>query len=229
MLISLGGLIATFQIDLARWPVLLKSLASFFFVLAGLCGYIRRTQNKRTSRPMMTALFCSMLGDIFLALDKEEGILFILGVTSFVLAHILFSISFCRTSPVEKIDYVGMFFIFLVEMFILCRGEFDFQGLFPVLVGYAAVISFMVAKALSLWRYRWGRKEVVYMIMAGSILFLLSDILLLFWLFGIGTPKEIQSVNWILYYLAQACLSASLNQTRKIVVYQNTKYNYLGS
>lgn len=211
MLISLGGLIAVFQNDLAGWTVLLKSLTSLLFVLAGICGYIKRRENRRISKTMLIALICSLAGDVLLALDREEGILFVLGVAGFALAHVMFSVSFCKVSAVKKIDLVGMFLVFGAEVLLLCLGKFDFQGLFPVLVGYAAIISFMVIKALSLRKCRQGREWAVFMIMSGSVLFLLSDNLLLFWLFGIGIPKEIQSVNWVLYYLAQGCLSASLS------------------
>ncbi len=212
MLISLGGLIAVFQNDLAGWTVLLKSLTSILFVLAGLCGYIKRKENRKISKTMMAALVCSLAGDVFLALDKEQGIFFVLGVVSFALAHVMFSVSFCRVSAVKKADFAGTFLIFAAEMVILLTGDFAFQGMFPVLAGYAAVISFMTTKALSLWRCRHGRERMAYMVMAGGVLFLLSDILLLFWLFGNGTPKEIQSVNWLFYYLAQGCLSASLSE-----------------
>lgn len=211
MLISLGGLVAVFQNDIAGWPVLLKALASLFFVLAGICGYIKRKENRRISRTMLIALILSMAGDVLLALDKEEGILFVLGVAGFALAHVMFSVSFCKVSAVKKTDLAGMVLVFGAEVLILCLGKFDFKGLFPVLLGYAAVISFMVIKALSLWRCRRGRERAVFLIMPGGVLFLLSDLLLLFWLFGIGTPKEVQSVNWVLYYLAQGCLSASLS------------------
>lgn len=211
MLISLGGLIAVFQNDLVEWTIVLKSLTSILFVLAGICGYRKRKENKKISRTMMAALLFSLSGDIFLVLDKEEGILFILGVAGFALAHIMFSVSFCRISAVQKVDFAGIFLVFGTEMLILCLGKFDFKGLFPVLTGYAAIISFMVIKALSLWRVRHGRAQAVYLIMAGSVLFLISDNLLLFWLFGFAMPGEIQSANWILYYLGQGCLSASLS------------------
>lgn len=211
MLISLGGLVAVFQNDIAGWPVLLKALTSLFFVLAGICGYIKRKENRRISRTILIALIFSMAGDVLLALDKEEGIMFVLGVAGFALAHVMFSVSFCKVSAVKKTDLAGMVLVFGAEVLILCLGEFDFKGLFPVLLGYAAVISFMVIKALSLWRCRRRRERAVFLIMAGGVLFLLSDLLLLFWLFGIGTPKEVQSVNWVLYYLAQGCLSASLS------------------
>ncbi len=226
MLLSMGGLIFAFQGDFSGWVIYLKCLSSFFFVLAGICGYIRTKQNRKISGTMLAALVCSMAGDVFLALDKEEGILFVLGVASFAFAHIMFAISFSRISSVAKGDLLGTFLIFAVEMFILCYGNFEFQGLFPVLAIYAAIISFMVSKALSLWKCRLGKERGVCLIMIGSVLFLISDNLLLFWLFGIGIPKELQSANWLLYYLAQGCLSAALSvglPVRELMLFEENK------
>ncbi len=107
MLVSLGGLIAAFQNDLAGWTVMLKALTSRLFVFAAVCGYRKREQNKKISRTMMIAFLCSLAGDVLLALDKEEGILFILGVVSFALAHVMFSVSFCRISAVKRADLAG--------------------------------------------------------------------------------------------------------------------------
>lgn len=212
MLISLGGLIAAFHSDAALWPILLKAAASGFFVLAGIYGVRRMKGSRKVSKTMLAALVCSLAGDVFLALDKEEGIFFILGVASFAAAHILFSRAFCIMSGVKKLDIVAAVLVFAGLMPILFLGNFDFQGLLPVLLGYAAIISFMMVKALSLWRCRQGRERFVRLVMAGGVLFLASDIVLLFWLFGKGMPKEVQSVNWVLYYLAQGCLSTSLNE-----------------
>jgi hypothetical protein len=64
----------------------------------------------------------------------------------------------------------------------------------------------MTVKALSFWKCRQGQKKVAALVMCGGVLFLFSDIVLLFWLF-----KGVQSVNGILYYVAQGCLAASLS------------------
>lgn len=212
MLVSLGGLIAAFQSDFALGTILLKSAASVFFVLAGLYGVRKIKSSRKVSGTMLAALVCSLAGDVFLVLDEGEGILFVLGVVSFAAAHILFSRAFSIVSGVQKMDIVAVVFVFAGLILMLFLGNFDFQGLLPVLIGYAAIISFMMVKALSLWRCRQGRERFVWLVMLGGVLFLASDIVLLFWLFGTGMPKEVQSVNWILYYLAQGCLSASLNE-----------------
>lgn len=212
MFASLCGLIFAFQNDYATLTIVLKTAASLFFVLTGLCGYIKSKANRRFTRLMLIALICSMAGDVFLALEKNQGILFVLGVASFAAAHVLYSVSFCIAWQVRKKDIIAAVILFAGCTALLCVGTFDFQGLFPVLLGYAAVISFMTVKALSLYNCRKGQERAVWLTMAGGILFFVSDLVLLFWLFGIGVPKEVQSVNWVLYYLAQGCIAAALNQ-----------------
>ena len=211
MLTALFGLITAFHFDLFVWTVLLKALTSLFFVLAGLAGYIKNPDRRFFSGPVLAAFLCSMAGDILLAIDRTQGILFVLGVVSFAGAHILFSISFCRICAVKKTDVICTIAVYFVLLSLLLTGDFDFQGLLPVLIGYAAVISFMLVKALSLWRCRHRNLKVSLLVMAGGVLFLLSDVVLLYWLFGIGMPEGVQWANWILYYMAQGCLSASLS------------------
>jgi len=211
LFISMAALIFVFENNLALWTVILKTITSLFFVLIGLCGY--RSKKEKFYGFMLTAFICSMAGDVLLALQKNEGILFIFGVISFAAAHIIYSAAFCRISAVRRNDLLISVLVFTGLMLLLLLGDFEFQGLLPVLTGYAAVISFMTTKALSLLRCRQGKERFVYLLMTGGVLFLVSDVVLLFWLFGAGTvPKEVQSVNWFFYYLSQGCMSAALNE-----------------
>lgn len=212
MFVSLCGLIYVFQNDYSIWPIALKTSASLFFVLTGLCGCIKNKGNRRFARLVLIALICSMAGDVCLAIEKNQGMIFVLGVACFAIAHVFYSVSFCSVCRVCKKDIIAVVILFAGGVVLLCVGNFDFQGLLPVLLGYAAVVSFMMIKALSLYRSREGRQRAVWLIMVGGVLFYLSDMVLLFWLFGIGVPKEVQSINWVLYYLAQGCIAASLNQ-----------------
>ncbi len=212
MLVALLGLNIAFLNGSFAGIVLCKSAASLFFVLAGICGYIRNEDNRKFSRLMLVGFILCMAGDVFLALDSK-GIIFVIGVVSFAAAHVLFTFAFRGICNFTKVDFVVAAVIFAASISLLCIGSFEFQGLFPVLVGYAAVISLMVAKALSLWRCRQRGPQRAVLIMTGGVLFLLSDILLLFWLFGIGMAKEVQIVNWVFYYLAQGCLTAALHKT----------------
>lgn len=190
---------------------ILKIVASLCFVMTGYCGYVKNKDRRMFSQPMFMAFLFSMAGDVLVAMGKKQEILFLMGVAGFTGAHILFSAAFCRMSAVSLEDITGTLAVFAGLLLLLLSGRFSFHGLLPVLIGYAAVISFMTVKALSLWRCRQKAKGTAMLIMSGGVLFLLSDIVLLFWLFGVGMPRTVQAANWILYYLAQGCLAASLS------------------
>ena len=201
--------------------ILLKVLAGLLYVMVGGWGYFRSRaryiDDEKFCRPVFAALLCSMAGDVLLALEHKRGMIFVLGVACFSAAHMLFSLAFCRASVVTWVDFAGTMAVFGGLLSLLLLGRFSYHGLLPVLIGYAALISFMTVKALSLWRCRrkWGRAAVL--VMCGGVLFLLSDIVLLFWMFGKGMPRGVQYANLLLYYLAQGCLAGSLWQnSRKI-------------
>lgn len=197
--------------------ILLKTLAGLLYVLAGGWEYFKsRSENRggeEFSRPVFAALLCSMAGDVLLALPHGRGMLFLLGVACFSIAHVLFSLAFCRASAVSWRDFAGALAVFMGLASLMLWGDFAFDGLLPILMGYGAVISFMAVKALSLWRCRWEWGRRVVLVMWGGVLFLLSDIVLLFWMFGRGMPKGVQYLNLVLYYLAQGCLAGSLFQS----------------
>lgn len=197
---------------------LFKILAGLLYVLAGGWGYYQSRGDGKFSRPVFAALLCSMAGDVVLALDHKRGALFLLGVACFSAAHVLYSLAFCRVSALSWLDVAGALAVFAGLLSLLLLGDFAFQGLLPVIVGYAAVISLMVVKALSLWRCRreWGRAAVL--VMCGGVLFLLSDMILLFWMFGRGMPRGVQYASLLVYYMAQGCLAASLSRDGRSIL-----------
>ncbi len=211
MIVSVIGLNVAFLNDYTTETILLKSTASLFFVLAGFYGYIRCKYNRAFFSPILIAVICCMAGDVFLAFDSD-GILFVFGITSFATAHILFSAAFCKISPVKKVDVVGTFVLLIAFLVLLCFCNLEFKGLFPIVILYAAIIAFMAIKAISLWPYRNYHESGIKLLVFGGVLFLVSDIVLLFWLFGINPAKEIQSLNWLLYYSSQFCTTAALNE-----------------
>lgn len=211
LFVSLCGLIYVFQNDYTTLTIVMKATASLFFVLTGLCGCLKNKENRRFTRLVFIAFICAMAGDVCLAIEKNQGMIFVLGVACFAIAHVFYSVAFCSVCRVCKKDLIAVAILFVLSTVLLFVGNFDFQGLLPVLLGYAAVVSFMAVKAVSLYRWRDGNRKAVWLIMVGGVLFMASDLVLLFWLFGIGVPKEVQSVNWVLYYAAQGCIAASIN------------------
>ncbi len=211
MIISVGGLIGARQAGLVEWEIIFKSAASLFFVMEGFLGYLKAKKNRKVYLYIFLALIFSMGGDVFLALDTNKGIMFISGVASFAIAHIMFIIAFSKMSKIRKADFAVAGVIIAVLLTIMYVGTFNFKGLLPVIIAYVIIISFMVSKALSLWRCRKGKECVVGLMMAGGVFFLISDLILLFVMFGTGVPKIAQSVNLIVYYLGQLFQARALN------------------
>ena len=212
MCICVCGLIAAFHLGGNAPSVALKTLASTCFFVLSLFHYKKMEQNLMAARFMIVAFFCSLCGDVLLALDRNNGMMFVSGVASFAAAHILFSVAFCKMKRFANTDAVTASALFIITLAILIfGGKFDYQGLFAVLVAYAAIISFMVANALSLRKSTMISKNAAKLIAVGAVLFLISDIILLYWLFGINMPPIVQSANWVFYYAAQACLAYSMS------------------
>lgn len=206
------GLIAAYYAELSAASIILKTAASVCFLIAGTFGYTVHRDKKGSALKMLSAFLLSAIGDVLLALDKDQGLLFILGVASFAAAHVMFLITYCSISPVKKTDIIWTAVVVLGLLALLLFGNFEYHGLLPVLIGYTVIVSFMMIKALSLWRSREGREKAAYLIMAGGVLFLLSDVFLLFCLFGKDCPPVIQAINWIIYYGAQICLTLAFNR-----------------
>lgn len=133
---------------------------------------------------------------------------------SFATTHVMFLIVFCGISPVQKIDIPAAAAVISGLPALLLFGNFSYHGLLPVLIGYTVIVSFMMIKALSLWQNREGREKASYLIMAGGVFFLLSDVLLLFCLFGENTPMAVQTENRVICYSAQICLTAAFNRKK---------------
>jgi uncharacterized membrane protein YhhN len=131
------------------------------------------------SKLIFLALLFSMFGDVFLMPYFDN---FILGLASFLIAHIFYIIAFLKNNKfVEGIKkaksialivivaYVGLIFL-LVSSMLKTNTEIV---LISAVVIYASVITVMVLSSISLFNNKNTPK--VKLMMIGAILFMLSD------------------------------------------------------
>jgi uncharacterized membrane protein YhhN len=162
--------IATGNEDL-RWltkPFIVPLLIQYLVVCA------RRTKSKM-HKPVIAALFFSWSGDVLLMLEPQNSNFFILGLVSFLAAHIFYIIFFHRVKEKEIISTklllivtVIIYYIWLIVLLYSHLGSFKI----PVIV-YGSAISVMLAFALHLAVLK-DKKGGIYMA-AGATLFVLSD------------------------------------------------------
>ena len=186
--------------------VIIKSIASIMFVTSGVINLIHCTKNKTNLKfPiwMIIALTCAMLGDILLVIN------FYLGTAVFATGHIFYFVSYCMLSKINRKDLICGISIFTFALCIILFVPFlDFGSNFMkgVCCAYAFIISFMVGKAISnLLKEKNATNKIIVI---GSILFFISDLMLMLNKFG-----NIPGTSYLClgtYYPGQFILGLSL-------------------
>lgn len=129
---------------------------------------------------MLTALFFSWLGDIFLMPDDPKGLYFIIGLICFLTTHIFYIIYFLRIrSAAVSLLKKQSLLVLLVPAYGIALVWILFPHLgkmvLPVMV-YASVICTMLLCSLHV--YNKVNKPANDMFVFGALMFVLSDSLL---------------------------------------------------
>lgn len=194
-------------------PILMPIIMVFYVMSVGI--------STKFSRLFLGALFFSWLGDVFLLFEDKNSFYFILGLSSFLTAHLLYiiyfanirtdKISFFRKRPVMFLAVVA----YVVELLYLLWPQLGPMKL-PVLV-YAMVIGSMLTMAL--WQLGKLPVPTAILFIAGAILFVLSDSALALNRFSHPHPYSGVFVMST-YVAAQVCLAlgsiAHLRRTESV-------------
>jgi len=156
-----------------------------------IAAYVQGHERKNFfSRLMISGLFFSWLGDIFLLPEDGDGIYFILGLSCFLTTHILYIIYFAKIRPEGK-SFLGQYPFLLV--FIGVYGAGLLYLLWPTLgalkipVGvYAIIICSMLIMAL--WQYKRIPRPASILFITGAAMFVTSDSILAINKFRQATP-----------------------------------------
>lgn len=157
--------------------LLLKSLIIPVLIIIFILN-VRVTEN-RFHLFILAGLVFSWAGDVILQLDSNGTDLFVLGLLAFLLAHIMYIIAFLGTPGnngfLEKHFYLT--FALLLYGVAFTGLLWDYLGKLRIpVIFYGLVILTMLAAAIN--RYYKSEKTSYYMVLAGAILFVVSDSLL---------------------------------------------------
>lgn len=186
--------------------LLFKSIASIMFVTTGIINIMYCIKNKVNLRYpiwMIVALVFAMLGDILLNIN------FYAGVVAFAVGHIFYFVSYCMLAKINRRDFlytssiaVGAILIILFTPFLDFGGAL-MQGVCCI---YAVIIALMVGKAVS--NFVGNKNQVNLIIAIGSVLFFVSDLMLMLDKFG-----DVPLASYLClgtYYPAQFILAFSV-------------------
>lgn len=191
----------------------LKAATSFGFLLVALNSTVFAFSCKNGSSKfallILLGVAASFLGDIIL------NIFFLIGALIFALGHIFYFSAYCSISSYKFKDFlIGLLIFIPSALFITFYPFFNFGGALmkAVCIVYALIISMMLGKAISLLLQKKSRFSII--VSAGSLLFFISDIALLFYIFG-GAGDAANTLCLVTYFPAQVILALSVFEFSK--------------
>ncbi len=165
------------------------------------------------SKMIQAGLFFSWIGDIALMIDKS-GDWFIIGLGSFLIAHLGYSIGFYRTIKESTVPFSYAKAAAYAVPFVLVTGPFFYyikdgvpSDLFFPVLAYTCIISIMGMFAA--WRHGHVKQNTFQWMLIGAVLFILSDCVLAVNLFSIqperpsDMAKFLVILNMFLYLTGQ--------------------------
>jgi uncharacterized membrane protein YhhN len=175
------GLICIILLDQsAFWPgfiakaLIIPVLMILFFININILS-------GRLHKFMITGLLFSWAGDVVLELSKNNDNLFIVGLACFLIAHIMYLTAFFLTPGKNSILNNRFYLLIPVLIFGIILVSYlytDLDGMRLPVILYTLVILSMLAGALN--RIDKVKKFSFYLVLAGAILFVISDSVIAF-------------------------------------------------
>ncbi|MBP5465130.1 MAG: lysoplasmalogenase [Treponema sp.] len=205
-----------------------KTITSILFVLTGIFAMRERRGGVKGgpyARLVLTGLLFGLIGDVFMALNKDfGGFLYVsVGLVTFALGHVFYLIAFSRKSRFHWFNLIPLLIIIpAILIAVSLTGKFKFSppALFYAVIAYGVILSCMVGRSLSFTDFR-EHPAFVRLTIIGTILFATSDLILLFIMFYTpvaslpsNTPVRVtlSVFNLLTYYVGQGLIALSLKE-----------------
>jgi uncharacterized membrane protein YhhN len=166
-----GGLLNNEALQISTKPLLIPILMALVLV---------STPPSQNRNWMLLALFFSFAGDVFLLFEYKNAALFIPGLVSFLLTHILYILYFLsikpiKTSLLKTAPYLALLIVLYGFLLIYILFPHLAALKIPVII-YASIIMSMLLCSLHI--YNRVKKSAGILFIAGALFFVLSDSLL---------------------------------------------------
>lgn len=191
---------------------LLKGLAAACFVGIGIMGYLTKTTDSFGLKLMIGLIF-GMVGDILLNLrfvlgeDKGQKV-FLLGIVSFLVGHILYLAALIPLSS-HALICAGIGAVLAAVLLTYIFKTMDVKLAFKIFgVFYLGAVIIMTVMAMDVAMVMQNVRSIEYAI--GAVLFTVSDIVLIFNTFSGKTRFSMRITNLSLYYIGQLMIAFCL-------------------
>ena len=192
--------------------IFFKTCASICFVLMAFFSYKRHPKDSIFFKSIFCGLIFCLFGDILITMSYIP-VFFLLGIICFFICHLLFINVFCRKVPFNHKDILLFFIIYIpFTLFISFNKNFSFDGYYFLVLIYSMVLTLMLSKSFSLITLEIHNKSAIYSLIISTLMFSLSDFILLFILFSPYSSSILMLLNLFTYYIGQGILALNFNK-----------------
>ena len=192
--------------------IFFKTCASICFVLMAFFSYKRHPKDSIFFKSIFCGLIFCLFGDILITMSYIP-VFFLLGIICFFICHLLFINGFCRKVPFNHKDILLFFIIYIpFTLFISINKYFSFNGYYFFVLIYSMVLTLMLIKSFSLITLEIHNKSAIYSLIISTLMFSLSDFILLFILFSPYSSSILMLLNLFTYYIGQGILALNFNK-----------------
>lgn len=186
-----------------------KGAASLFFVALALYGACLCAPGAYQWL-IVAGGFFGLVGDVFLnlrgVLKTQQDTVFLTGIGAFFLGHVAYIIALGGRAPRALLLALPIAVLLFVPFYLLHKKLLDVPKnihLFGVL--YIFMVIFMFSLALSVLIFLPGEVSTVFAV--GALLFMTSDLILCYNIFGRKRIALLAPLLLVLYYLGQMLIS----------------------
>ena len=192
--------------------IFFKTCASICFVLMAFFSYKRHPKDSIFFKSIFCGLIFCLFGDILITMSYIP-VFFLLGIICFFICHLLFINGFCRKVPFNHKDILLFFIIYIpFTLFISFNKNFSFDGYYFLVLIYSMVLTLMLSKSFSLITLEIHNKSAIYSLIISTLMFSLSDFILLFILFSPYSSSILMLLILFTYYIGQGILALNFNK-----------------
>jgi len=188
-----------------RQVYVLKPLSTLLVIAVALLSFFTPNVHPAFTLWIAAGLVLSLGGDVALMFETNRA--FLIGLVLFLLAHVVYSITFTVPNGFHPGDIAtgAVLLVVAVAIYLYLRpGLGSMQG--PV-IAYTLIICFMVNRALSAFFGDAFTTTQAWLLSLGAVLFMLSDIVLAVNRFR--QPMENHRLSLFAYYLGQLLIALS--------------------
>lgn len=198
-----------YRTEWKKYYIPAKGVSSLaFLVIFFVAGY--QSEDAGMFRSMLPAFFCCFVGDILMAAYNRcrKRIYFLTGMGIFLAAHLCFVRWLCGIQRLTAGDLVFPVLSVLLAWRLTSRKDMHTGKLKPFILFYTFFVALFFTKGMHLAA---GQPSTQYfMIAAGSALFFVSDLSLLFLYFSRKKGYGVHLFNLAAYYYGMFLLAVNL-------------------